>query len=44
MAVPSAVVPAELNYPLNPLHPASSRIRIGEPEELVTDLRLLQVG
>ena len=44
MAVPSAVVPAELNYLLNPLHPAFSRIRIGEPEELVTDLRLLQAG
>jgi RES domain-containing protein len=42
LAVPSAVVPAELNYLLNPLHPSFSQIRIGEPEELVTDLRLVK--
>jgi RES domain-containing protein len=41
LAVPSVVIPAELNYLLNPLHPAFSRIRIGDPEELVTDLRLV---
>ena len=41
LAVPSAVIPAEPNYLLNPFHPAFARIRIGEPEELVTDLRLV---
>jgi RES domain-containing protein len=40
MAVPSAVVPAESNYLLNPLHPAFARIRIGRPEEFLTDPRL----
>ena len=41
LAVPSAVVPAETNYLLNPRHPDFPRIGIGEPQELVTDLRLL---
>jgi len=42
LAVPSAVVPAESNYLLNPKHPDFSEISIGEPEELVTDLRLIK--
>jgi RES domain-containing protein len=42
LAVPSAIIPAETNYLLNPLHPAFSRIRIGEPQEFVTDLRLIR--
>jgi RES domain-containing protein len=40
LAVPSAVIPAETNYLLNPLHPQFGKIEIGEAEELVTDLRL----
>jgi len=40
LAVPSAVVPAETNYLLNPRHPDFVRIEIGESEVLVTDLRL----
>ena len=40
LAVPSAVVPVETNYLLNPRHPDFARIRVGEPRELVTDLRL----
>lgn len=40
LAVPSAIVPAETNYLLNPLHPSFARIAIGEPQEFVTDLRL----
>lgn len=40
LAVPSAVVPAEVNYLLNPLHPSFARIEIGKPQEFVTDLRL----
>jgi len=41
LAVPSAVIPAETNYLLNPLHPQFGRIEIGEAQELVTDVRLL---
>jgi RES domain-containing protein len=42
LAVPSAVVPAETNYLLNPRHPAFAEIAIGEPQELITDLRLIE--
>ncbi|MDP2603185.1 MAG: RES domain-containing protein [Deltaproteobacteria bacterium] len=42
LAVPSAVIPAEANYLLNPLHPAFSKIKIGEPQTFVTDLRLIK--
>jgi len=41
LAVPSAVIPAETNYLLNPLHPQFGRIEIGDAQELVTDVRLL---
>ena len=41
LAVPSAVVPAETNYLLNPVHAEFRRIRIGQPEPFDTDLRLL---
>lgn len=40
LVVPSAVVPAEHSYLLNPRHPDFARIIIGEPEALETDLRL----
>lgn len=40
LAVPSAVVPAELNFLINPLHPDFKRITLGEPESLETDMRL----
>lgn len=42
LAVPSVVIPAEANYLLNPLHPDFSKIEIGHPHILVTDLRLLK--
>ena len=42
LAVPSAVVPAERNYLLNPAHPDFARIAVGEPEALDTDLRLMR--
>ncbi|MCP4386905.1 MAG: RES domain-containing protein [Gammaproteobacteria bacterium] len=42
LEVPSAVVPAEANYLLNPKHPDYSKVLIGEPQTLVTDLRLLK--
>jgi RES domain-containing protein len=41
LAVPSAVIPAETNYLLNPLHPQFGKIGIGEAQELVTDVRLV---
>ena len=40
LAVPSAVIPSETNYLLNPLHPAFGKIEIGKPQEFITDLRL----
>ena len=40
LAVPSAVVPTETNYLLNPLHRDFAKIRIGPPEDFLTDLRL----
>lgn len=42
LVVPSAVVPAEHNFLLNPAHPDFQRIVIGPPEPLETDLRLLR--
>ena len=42
LAVPSAVVPAELNFLINPLHPDFRRVTLGEPEPLDIDLRLLR--
>jgi RES domain-containing protein len=44
LAVPSAVLPDETNYLLNPLHPDFRRVRIGIPRALVTDVRLLRRG
>ena len=40
LVVPSAVIPSETNYLLNPLHPSMARIVIGKPQEFITDLRL----
>jgi len=42
LAVPSAIVPPELNYLLNPLHADFKRIKIGKPSTLGTDLRLVK--
>jgi RES domain-containing protein len=42
LAVPSPVIPAEANYLINPRHPGFAEISIGEPQELVTDLRLIE--
>lgn len=44
LAVPSAVVPAELNYLLNPLHRDFRRIKIGKANEFRTDLRLIEAA
>jgi len=42
LAVPSAVIPSETNYLLNPLHPSFAKIEIGEPQDFVTDLRMIK--
>ncbi len=42
LAVPSSVIPAETNYLLNPLHPSFAKIEIGEPQDFITDLRLIK--
>ena len=42
LAVPSAVIPLERNYLLNPLHPDFRRIRVGKPQRFETDLRLIE--
>jgi len=42
LAVPSAVIPSETNYLLNPQHPAFHQIQIGAPLEVITDLRLIR--
>jgi len=41
LVVPSAVVPQENNYLLNPAHPEFSRLRIGKPQAFRFDPRLL---
>ena len=43
LAVPSAVVPHEHNYLLNPLHSDFQRIRIGQPGPFPIDERLARV-
>ena len=42
LRVPSTLVQEESNFVLNPRHPDFSLIRIGEPEPLVMDPRLLR--
>jgi len=40
LAVPSTIVPEELNYLLNPAHPAFGRLRFGPPIPFLLDPRL----
>jgi len=42
LAVPSAVVPIETNFLLNPRHPEFSEIRIGRAEAFAYDPRLIK--
>jgi RES domain-containing protein len=44
LRVPSALVPAEWNYLLNPRHPDFARIRIGTPEAVPVDPRLMRAA
>lgn len=41
LALPSAIIPGEFNYLLNPAHPDFARIRRKKPEAFVFDARLL---
>jgi RES domain-containing protein len=41
LALPSVIVPGELNYLLNPAHPAFKKISISKPEGFIFDPRLL---
>jgi RES domain-containing protein len=40
LRVPSAVVPGEFNYLLNPAHPDFKRVKLGKPEPFSFDPRL----
>jgi len=42
LAVPSAVIPAETNYLINPAHPSFVEIGIGIAQPFITDLRLIK--
>jgi len=41
LALPSVIIPDEINYLLNPAHPAFKKISIGKPEKFIFDPRLL---
>ena len=43
LRVPSAVVPQEANYLVNPSHPDAARIRVSAPDALVWDPRLFGI-
>jgi RES domain-containing protein len=42
LEVPSAVIPFENNYLLNPVHPAMGSLHIGNPQTFTFDSRLLR--
>ncbi|MBI3697503.1 MAG: RES family NAD+ phosphorylase [Acidobacteria bacterium] len=44
LSVPSALIPAERNYLLNPLHPRFRRIVISKPEPFAFDPRIWKPG
>ena len=41
LCVPSVILPAEVNYLLNPQHPDAGSVELGQPEGLDIDARLL---
>lgn len=43
-AVPSAIIPQEINFLLNPAHPNFSKIKIGPAEAFAFDKRLVPLG
>jgi RES domain-containing protein len=42
LRVPSAIVPDEYNYLLNPNHPAFNEITVGQPQQVSIDPRLVR--
>lgn len=42
LAVPSVVIPKELNYLINPRHPDFARVKIEKPTDFAFDQRLFQ--
>ena len=40
LAVPSTIVPEEVNYLLNPVHPAFANLKLGRPQPFMLDPRL----
>ncbi len=40
LAIPSAIVPQEFNYLINPLHPQSDRLIIDRPQPFNFDARM----
>jgi RES domain-containing protein len=42
LAVPSAIIPIEFNYLINPQHPDIHQISIGNPQAFLFDKRLLR--
>ncbi len=40
LTVPSSIIPAEVNYLINPAHPAFAGLTVGEPRPFVMDPRL----
>jgi len=43
LAVPSVLIPIEMNFLINPQHPDFARLKIGEPGEFFYDQRLVKV-
>ncbi len=41
LALPSIIIPEEVNYLLNPAHPDFKKVSIGKPQDFVFDARLL---
>lgn len=44
LEVPSAVLPTESNYLINPTHPAFDRLEVGDTQALELDLRLTSLA
>jgi RES domain-containing protein len=42
LAVPSAIIPEELNYLINPKHPDFSKLKISDPTDFAFDQRLFK--
>ncbi len=43
LAVPSVLIPEEINYLLNPAHPDFKKVKIGGPEDFTFDYRIARL-